>query len=303
MPRVIVLTGPTGVGKTAVLESLEAAPFEIVNCDSRQIYAKMEIGTDLPPASLQQRFPHHLYGWLDPSQKYSAGRFVKDAKNLIEKIHQRGKIPLLCGGTFFYVKALWDGIIEEPQIESEVLAKVEAMTNQEARARLQEVDPLGCQKIEANDVYRNKRALMVYLSAGRPISTFQRKGGLYTQFDFQSYYLDDHRDAIYQRINLRVQKMFEAGFLDEVQRLKQEGYNADSPGLRTIGYKEALKMERTHGEMEHWSEEIINNLIKEISQSTRRYAKRQLTWFRHEKRLKRIDHRHLFYQLSEEIST
>ncbi len=301
---VLVLTGPTGVGKTSIIERLaKESPVEVINCDSRQVYRQMKIGTDLPDSSILNRFPHHLYAIIDPSEQFSAGMFLTVVKELIPEIHARGRIPLICGGTFFYVRTLWDGMIEEPAISPDVAARVEPLSAASARQELEKADPRAAERIEANDVYRNKRALMVYLASGRSITAYPRLGGVYDKYDFHSFYLDNDREKIYEKINKRVELMFQNGLLNEIEALQKKGYDSSSPGLRTIGYREILEMETEQGPSRAWSPETLRKAAEGIAQSSRRYAKRQLTWFRHEKRLKRIDHRLGLSQISELINT
>lgn len=301
--KVVVLTGPTGSGKSKSLFSLpENPPIELINADSRQVYQKLSIGTDIPTKEELERYPSHLYGFLDPKERYSAGNFLKDVTRLIPEILNRGNTPVIVGGTFFYIKTMYDGLIEEPEISIELQQKIEQMPLGKVRDRLREVDPANFEKIKEGDDYRNRRALLIFEASGRPYSSFQKKSGLYNHYQFESFYIDMPREMLYERINQRVKMMFQNGLLAEIQGLLDEGFSPELPGLLTIGYKEVLDIFTETGiQPGRFTPELAQKATALISLHSRRYAKRQLTWFRHEKRLKTIDHTQTLSLLSDII--
>ena len=300
---VIVLTGPTGSGKSGIIHALESSlPVEIVNADSRQIYKKMSIGTAAPSKEELARFPHHLFAFLDPAEKYSAGDYARDSLRIINNILERKKIPLIIGGTFFYIKSLWDGLMEEPDISKESIEIIESMPLEEVRKQLQIVDETSYNNIKPSDIYRNKRALLICINGGRPFSVYSRTGGQYDSYNFHSFFIDMPRTLLYERINKRTQEMFKNGLIEEISALLAQGYGKQTPALCTIGYQEVLDFCRdariTPAQIDENSRE---KLIQLIAQKSRNYAKRQMTWFRNEPRLKTIDHTQAIFLLSDLI--
>jgi len=300
---VIVLTGPTGSGKSGIINALESSlPVEIINADSRQIYKKMSIGTAAPSKEEQAKFPHHLFAFLDPSEKYSAGDYATDSSRIINNILDRKKIPILIGGTFFYIKSLWDGLMEEPEISKESIGIIESMPLEEVRKQLQKVDETSYNNIKPSDIYRNKRALLIYMNGGRPFSAYSRTGGLYDSYDFHSFFIDMPRMLLYERINKRTQEMFKNGLMEEISTLLAQGYGKQTPALCTIGYQEILDFcTDTRTTPAQIDKNSLEKLILLIAQKSRNYAKRQLTWFRNEPRLKTIDHTQAIFLLSDLI--
>lgn len=300
---VFVLTGPTASGKSSLLYELSPnMPIEVIGADARQIYKQMEIGTASPNAEEIKMFPHHLFNFLAPTENFSAGEFVKKSKRLIEEIHQRNRIPIFVGGTFFYIKSLWDGLIQEPPIDEhaqKIIEFVETLKPQEIQERLKEKDFVSYQRISAADGYRLKRALTVSLIAQKPFSSFERSGGIYSAYNFQSFCLQQERTMLYEKINLRTEQMFASGFLDEIELLIKMGLHESVAMKKTIGYKEVLEKlyelcsceeEKNSAQqllfaLKHLTKEQIGEVKTLIAQKTRNYAKRQLTWFRSENRL------------------
>lgn len=301
---VIVLTGCTGSGKSDLVYNLaDTAKIEIIGCDSRQVYRDMSIGTALPSKQNLARFQHHLVSFLDVNESFSAGSFVKLSKELIRQIHQRGNLPIIVGGTFFYIKSLWDGLIEEPDVPDELKTLVSGKSVGTIKKELLSVDPVSARRINSNDEYRLRRALLMSLAAGKPFSSFERSGATWQEYDFIPLWLDIPRKEIYYRINSRTKQMFNTGLLEETAQLLEAGYTDESPGLNSIGYKEILqfmndkKLEPDH--LLSLEDSAITALVELVAKNTRHYAKRQLTWFRHENRLKTIDHSYSFSLLSE----
>ena len=291
MDPVIVVTGPTGSGKSHIIYSLSKNyPVEIINADSRQIYRHMNIGTAMPDQNQMQHFPHHLFSFLDPSQPFSAGQYLHMCQKAIDEIHGRNRIPVIVGGTFFYIKSLWDGLIENIEIPEGIREYVLKLNKDNAYTLLTQRDPERAKKLFISDEHRVKRSLMLLLSTNRKISDLERSGGIYTKYTFHSFYIDMERSVLYNQINERVKIMFEKGLLEEVKKLCEMGYTISDPGLNAIGYKEILQIRDAYKlDLNTWSTTLHSEVIEKISQATRNFAKRQLTWFRNEPRLKRID--------------
>ncbi len=317
-PSILVITGPTASGKTAVLEKLSGHfPLEVVSADSRQIYRYMKIGTAAPPVELIEKIPHHIVGIKNPDESFSVGEFRKMAISSIKDILHRKKIPVISGGTFFYIRSLWDGILEEPEISTPLQNEVDALTAEEVHRRLLDADPQSALRLSMNDIYRRRRALLVSLAGEKPFSDYEPSGGIFGDYDFHSWYLDVPREILYRNINHRTETMIQDGLVDELLELLSRGYSPSHPGLKTIGYREffeslaimepSANWNSTPEEWDFlirkkWNDMSYRNLVLEtISQKTRNYAKRQLTWFRNEPRLKRIDHDSLVFHLSQAI--
>lgn len=298
---IFILTGPTGVGKSQLLYSLPPElPLEIINADSRQVYRYMKIGTALPSEAEQKKFPHHLFSFLDPGESFSAGQFAKKCKELINGLLSKNKIPFIVGGTFFYIRALWDGLMDSVEISQEANERVKALCLEDAYLLLKQRDPKRAAEISSSDDYRIRRSLLINLSTGTTLSEFEKKGGIYSQYQFKAYYLDMDRALLYERINKRVENMFKEGLLEEFYALQDRGYGSEDPGLRSIGYQELFLIQKKFGlKNKEWPEQAQKEAISVISQASRRFAKRQLTWFRNESRLKRIDHVHALSLISD----
>jgi len=303
MKPVIVLTGPTGSGKSRVVYDLpEKLPIEVINADSRQIYRYMDIGTAMPSRAEMEKFSHHLFSFLDPSQPFSAGQYASLCKEALEKIHARNHIPVIVGGTFFYIKALWDGLLENIPIPPEIKERVGKLSREDAYNLLREIDPHRGAKLFLRDEHRVKRSLELSLSTNSPISSLTKSGGVFANYTFHSFCLDMNRATLYERINERVKLMFDHGLLKEVANLLALGYTVHDPGLNAIGYKEIINMSaHDHLDVKNWTDNMIRQVIEKTSQASRNFAKRQLTWFRHEDRLKRIDPIHAVSLISEII--
>ncbi|MES0491359.1 MAG: tRNA (adenosine(37)-N6)-dimethylallyltransferase MiaA [Leptospirales bacterium] len=298
---VILITGATASGKSKSIYSLDSSsPIEVVNADSRQIYSQLKIGTALPSDEELARFKHHLFSFIQPTETFSAGRYLKESQKVIQDIIERGKIPVIVGGTFFYIKALWDGLPQIPEIDKSITDDVESMNPEEVLDKLKTVDPESFQRISSNDLYRLRRALSVSLSTGKPLSSYKPVGGIFNEYNFKSFWLDYPREILYERINERTQLMFGQGLIDEIRELISRGYNENTPALTSIGYKEIFDiLKETGTAIQDWNVELDKKAIEKISQYTRNFAKRQITWFRGEKRLKRIDQTCLVFQISD----
>jgi tRNA dimethylallyltransferase len=282
LPNILVIVGPTASGKTALaLKIAESIPAEIISADSRQIYRYLDIGTAKPTTSELQRIPHHFIDRIPPDQPFNAGDFQEQGRKTIEDIIRRNNLPIIVGGTGLYVRALVDGFFEQPEISGEVRKKLERRVIAEGKQslfeELQRVDPESAAGMDATKFRRVIRALEVYHETGTPISQFHRQHTVQQIYNARFFGLQWDRPALYDRINQRVEKMMAEGFLDEVERVKNMGYDDHYQSLQTVGYKEAF----AYGRREISKERMIE-LMK---QNTRRFAKRQMTWFRKEHRI------------------
>jgi len=282
-PRIFIIAGPTGVGKTgaAVLVAEELGA-EIISADSRQIYRGLEIGTAAPAAPLLARIPHHLVAGRDPRESWSAGEFAREAADLAAEIVSRARHPLLVGGSGFYLQALTNGIFAEPDVDPEQRAAVrKRLRDRCARegpevlhAELGRVDPAWAAAIAPTDSQRIVRGLEVWETHGRPLSDLQshQADGPPLEAEFRSVLLVRDRADLYARIDRRVQEQLDRGWLDEARHLRQEGIPPDAPGLSGLGYDILFA---------HLDSELTLEEARErIRQEHRHYAKRQLTWFR-----------------------
>ena len=276
---VLVLTGPTGIGKTELSRALaERYPLEIVSADSRQIYRYMDIGTAKPSAEMRREIPHHFIDILDPDEDYSAGQYSDDARQVIEGIFQRGRLPLVVGGSGLYIRALVEGFFkaraEDPALRARLQERLEAEGIEPLYAELQAIDPRAAIKIHPNNTRRVIRALEVCLAARRPITRLQEEQPDPAPFHSLKLCLTTERKALYARIARRCEEMFEAGLVGEVQKILDMGYDPSNNSLNSVGYKEVVAY--LQGAFK------LPECIELVKQNTRRYAKRQYTWFRNE---------------------
>ncbi len=272
----IVIIGPTASGKTELSISLASKiGGEIISADSRQIYIGMDIGTAKPTREQQSKITHHLLDVITPDKNYSAKEFVISAMKAVVEIKGRKKIPIIVGGTGLYIRALFEGIFDHPPIPKGVRKALIQELKKKGIGylykRLEEVDELSAKRISPNDKQRIIRALEVYKFTGKPISELQKESKI---SPLNPLYIGIYmpRDILRERIEKRVKKMFETGFMEEVKALLNKGYGIDSPGFFSIGYREACEIIQGNLSMEEG--------IKKIIKSTIQYAKRQMTWFR-----------------------
>lgn len=273
----LTITGPTAVGKTEfsldVAESLDA---EIVSADSRQVYRELTIGTAKPSKEAQRRVPHHFIGERSVCNPFSAGTYAEDANERIRSILERGRRPLIVGGATLYLHALQYGLADIPDVDDEVRERLEERLQREGKQalheELQEVDPAQAEKTDPTKTHRVIRALEVYHATGKPL-TYYHENQPEPPFDFVTVVLHRDREQLYNRINRRVDRMLGDGLLDEVEAVMEiEGVQLDEPPLSTIGYREPIQHLR--GEIDY------DEMVRLIKRNTRRYAKKQLTWFR-----------------------
>jgi len=277
--KVLVLVGPTASGKTELLFDLFAASerrffcaAEIISADSMQVYRGMDIGTAKPSARERSLLPHHLIDIFEPSEQYSAGDFVRLADEASSGIASRGGLPVISGGTGFYVKNFVCGLpsvpASDPAIRAEVAADLASRGPEALRAELAAGDPCSAARIHEHDLYRLSRAVEVLRGTGRPLSGFAASSGARAGRDFLLVELTRPREELYGRIDARVERMFSLGLASEVEALRARGLGAEAPGMKAIGYREFFEPGLSLGEIEE--------LVKRDS---RRYAKRQETFF------------------------
>jgi len=284
----IVITGPTACGKTPTAVALaKKINGEIVSADSMQIYRGMDIGTAKPALAERDEIPHHMLDIADPKNDFSAAAFQQMARDAIEDIHSRGKMPILVGGTGFYIAAaVYENALtqdkdeEEPAISKELIIREQLMkeTAQEPEGaaslhnRLKIVDPQSADRIHPNNVKRVVRALAYYEANHQPISAHKRGRDL--RYDTLFVVLHRDRASLYQAIDRRVKVMIEQGLVREVEELLATGVGDKTTAMQALGYKEIIPYLRKECSLEA--------AVQAIQQGSRRYAKRQLTWFRHQ---------------------
>lgn len=279
--KVLVIFAPTASGKTALtreLFSTQGSHFilnaEIISADSQAVYKGMDIGTAKPDEALQKEIPHHLINLLTPDKQYNVSDFVNAADIACEEINSRGQLPVVCGGTGFYIRNFLYGLAPTPvsdeKLRNELKDRISREGNQKLYNELKKIDPQSAAKIHPNDAYRICRALEVYYSCGKPRSSFKAEGQgqLRNKFDFKFIVLEPPRDILYERIKQRVDQMFDAGLETEVRSLIAKGYTKESPGMKAIGYSE-------------WFESDDKDQIRQaIKRHSCNYAKKQYTYIR-----------------------
>jgi tRNA dimethylallyltransferase len=289
---VVILFGPTASGKTEILERLFAGfplprPAEIISADSMQVYRGMDIGTAKPPAARRALLPHHLIDIRDPDEQFNAGEFVRLADAACGDVAGRGALPVISGGTGFYLANFVLGLPEAPPPDPAIRRTLREELGLRGIVPLAEElaarDPISAGRIHPNDEYRLLRALEVVRVSGRPLSSFIRPGGspgvppvLRSQYRFLILGLNRPRNEVYRRINERCGEMFRRGLPEEVKNLAARGYGPADPGMRAIGYKEFF-LENPPGETRFAADfAAVEGLV---ARNSRRYAKRQLTYF------------------------
>ena len=286
--KVLVIFAPTASGKTALTRELfspQGSHFilnaEIISADSQAVYKGMDIGTAKPDEKLCKEIPHHLIDILSPDQQFNVSDFVDAADEACSNIAERGKLPVLCGGTGFYVRNFLYGVAPTPvsdeKLRNQLKERIALEGNQTLYEELKKIDPQSAAKIHPNDAYRICRALEVYYLSGKTRSEFKAEGGgkLRSNYDFLFLVLEPPRDLLYERIRQRVDQMFEAGLEEEVRSLAAKGYTKDSPGMKAIGYSEWFDEAGALYGKEH--SEDIREAIKHHSC---KYAKKQYTYIR-----------------------
>ena len=279
MKRLIVLLGPTGVGKTALsLNLAEHYQSPIISADSRQFFKGLEVGTAAPTTAQKERVLHHLVGMLDVTDYYSASEFERDALNIIEDLHKSHDVLIATGGSMMYIDALCNGIDDVPTIDESLRKEVYELYEREGlepiRAQLKVLDPDFYNEVDLKNYKRVIHALEVCLMTGKPYSSFRTQTKKERPFEIIKIGLTRDRSELYERINNRVDEMISSGLLEEAGRFyPQRHLNA----LNTVGYKELFKY--MDGE---WT---LDFAIEKIKQSTRIYSRKQITWFKRDKEI------------------
>ena len=280
-PKVIVICGPTASGKTALsIELAKKINGEIISSDSMQIYKDMTIGTAKPTIEEMQGIKHYLIDFIEPNQRYSVADFKKDAEKAIEEIIKKGKVPIVVGGTGLYVDSLIYGIeYQEINFDEKYRNELEKRVEKEGLEKLyneaKKIDPQAIEKISQNDKKRILRILEIYKATGKNKTEQEiesRKNEV--KYDYKVFAINMDREKLYERINKRVDIMIENGLIQEVEELLKK-YNKFPTAMQGLGYKEVAEYLYNKGS----KEEMIENIKRE----TRRYAKRQITWFKKNK--------------------
>ena len=278
----IVLTGPTAVGKTSLSIALaRAVEGEIISADSMQGYKHMDIGSAKIKKEEMEGIPHYLIDVLEPDEEFHVVRFQEMAQEAMKEIYSKGKIPILTGGTGFYIQAVVKDIdFSQDTEKSSVRERLENLAQEKGGEYLHELlaqrDPESAEKIHPNNIKRVIRALEYYELTGEKISLHnEREGEKVSPYNTAYFVLNDHRERLYEKIDRRVDQMLDEGLVEEVRRLAQIGYTRDMVSMQGLGYKEIL----AYLEGEYSLEEAVYVLKRD----TRHFAKRQLTWFRREK--------------------
>ena len=281
--KVIILVGPTCSGKTDLsLLLAEKIKAEIISADSRQVFKYLNIGTAKPTSTELKKTPHHLIDFLDPNIEYNASKFEKDSLQIIAELNKNDISTIVVGGSGLYIKALVDGIFDsvdtDEQFREKIMNDQKEFGNQYLFDQLKKVDPKTAENLLPQNWKRIIRALEVYQITGEPIWEHQKNHKRNVEFEFLQYGLNWDREVLYNNIETRVDVMIESGLIDEINSLLENGFKKELNALNTVGYKEII-------------EYLDGNITKDraielIKRNTRRYAKRQLTWFRKDERIK-----------------
>jgi tRNA dimethylallyltransferase len=274
----VVILGPTAVGKTRVaIEVAKRLETDIVTADSRQVYRGMDVGTDKPPVAARQGIVHHLIDLVHPDEPFNAGRFRQHAAQLIQALHQRRRLPLVVGGTGLYVRSLLQGLCAAPPSDPAVRAQLCEEARQQGHdhlyRRLAAADPLTAAKLHPRDASKIIRALEVYHLSGVPMSSFQAGHGFAERpFSALVIGLNREREHLYRRIEQRIDWQVANGLLEETRDLLARGYRRDGSALTGLGYRQVAGY--LAGEYD------CDEMVRRFKRDTRRFAKRQMTWFR-----------------------
>lgn len=282
--RVIVIAGPTCSGKTNLAVDLAVElDTEIISADSRQIYNYLTIGTAKPSRDELSKVRHHFVNKLNPNEDYNVGLFEKDALEIIHKITSENKIPIIVGGSGLYIKAIIDGIVDvdsDEELREQLKTEREKFGNEFIFEKLKQTDPNAASTMLPQNWKRVIRAIEVYHLTGRSILEIHEQHKREMDYSFFQFGLMWERAALYNNINTRVNEMIENGLVDEVKNILSMGYSKELNSLNTVGYKEIIS---------HLSGEIsLERAVELIKRNTRRFAKRQLTWFGKDERIKWI---------------
>ncbi|MBT9139839.1 MAG: tRNA dimethylallyltransferase [Dehalococcoidia bacterium] len=285
--KLLVITGPTSVGKSAVAVAVtKDIGGEIISADSVQVYRGLDIGAAKPSMSERETVPHHLIDLVDPNWNYSVAQYQRHATEVITTLHQEGKLPILVGGTGLYLRAVVKGYAFGEDAEDELLRRrlrqeVKEFGAEALHSRLSVLDPQTAARLHPNDLRRVIRALEFYEKSKQSISEQMNATPQENVYDTLFFCLTMPRELLYQRIDLRVEEMLAAGLVNEVRGLLADGVSPEAKSMQSLGYKQIVAYLS--------GERSLLSAVTEIKRDTRRFAKRQLTWFRREKELIWLD--------------
>ena len=277
LPKIVTIEGPTAVGKSNFAHKLSTYfPAEIISADSRQIYRHLDIGTAKPDKATQDKYCYHGIDLITPDQKFDSGKFIQYSDDQIKIITSKEKIPLIVGGTGFYIQSLLRGLFHSPEIPISVKNRLnkryEKVGFDVLYKELEEIDSESALRIAKNDKNRLLRAIEIWEVTGKTISDHWKKQQKEKQFDAYRILLTQNREILYNKINKRVEKMIDLGLLDEFDKILNLGYNSKDFGMNTVGYKELFSLRN--------GERNLVDTINLIQKNTRNYAKRQFTWYK-----------------------
>lgn len=282
--KVIFLFGPTAVGKTQLLFDFFSGSGEVVNADSVQVYRHLDIGSAKADRSITDRIPHHLIDILDPWETYNVADFIRLADQACSGIWERGKLPVVSGGTAFYFKHFLYGLSEAPQSDPETRKTVELFIRDQGLDKaydyLRLIDPVSAERINKNDSYRISRAIEVYRASGKPLSSFALPTVPRNDMSVLSIGLVRDKDELRKRIRSRVDLMFSQGIVDEIRSLLEMGASASWQSMQGIGYREFLEKAPTEVALSSLSKTDLDDIREQIVMNSIHYAKRQMTFFR-----------------------
>lgn len=284
----IILTGPTAVGKTSLsIKLAKAANAEIISADSMQVYKYMDIGTAKITEEEKMGVPHYMIDELEPDEEFNVYVFKNKAEKYIEDIYSRGHIPMIVGGTGFYIQSIYKDIdFTETKTDhtyrEELMKIAEEKGNQYVHDMLKKIDPVSAENIHMNNVKRVVRALEYYNQTGELMSQHNEEQSIKeSPYNYVYFVLNDNRDILYDRINTRIDKMVEEGLINEVESLLKKGYNENLVSMQGLGYKEIVPYIK--------GECTLEEALYILKRDTRHFAKRQLTWFRREPDVTMLD--------------
>ena len=283
---VIIIAGPTCSGKTRLSQIIaQRLDTEIISADSRQIYKYLDIGTAKPSADELKKIKHHFIDYLEPDEYYNVSRYENESLAVIQNLIDKNKIPVVAGGSGLYIKAMVDGIFDsvdaDEEYRVELLEQREKHGNEFLYEQLQKVDPESASKMLPQNWKRVIRALEVFHASGKKIHELQKEHKRETEYSFIQFGLNWSRDVLYKNIEARVDEMIDNGLIEETKNVLAKGFAPNINALNTVGYKEVIGF--LNGELTY------QRMIELIKRNTRRYAKRQFTWFRKDERIKWID--------------
>lgn len=281
-PKVIVIAGPTCSGKTNLsLILAEKLKSEIISADSRQIYKYLNIGTAKPDPKILKKIKHHFIDILNPDENYNVSKFENDSLKIIEKLFSENKVPIVVGGSGLYIKALVDGIFNSADADLDyreyLMEQRKLFGNEYLYDELKKIDPESAKKMLPQNWKRIVRALEVFHLTGKPIADHQKEYSRNIKINFCQYALEWNREELYKRIEQRIDEMIKNGLIEEIKGILEKGFDENLNSLNTVGYKEIISYLK--------SEISLERAVELIKRNTRRYAKRQLTWFRKDKRI------------------